>query len=51
MSFAQLREVWLLANQLSYEAAEALGEGHLRQALAQMRSEHSGLTRSAKVGF
>lgn len=51
MSFAQLREVWLLANQLSYDATEDLAGSHLQQALQQMRSEHSGLTRGGKVGF
>jgi hypothetical protein len=51
MSFAQLREVWLLANQLSYEAGEDLAGSHLEQALAQMRAEHTGLGRSGKVGF
>lgn len=51
MSFAQLREVWLLANQLSYEASEALGASHLELALTQMRREHSGVARSGKVGF
>ena len=55
MSFAQLREVWLLANQLSYDATEKATESltgdHLRQAMKQMRAEHSGVARSGKVGF
>jgi hypothetical protein len=51
MSFAQLREVWLLANQLSYESAEELAVRHLERALAQMRAEQSGLARSGRVGF
>jgi hypothetical protein len=51
MSFAQLREVWLLANQLSYDAGEALAGRHLEQALTQMRTEHSCLARSGRVGF
>lgn len=50
MSFAQLRELWLLANQLSYDAAEDLSIVHLQQALQRMRTEHSGLSRG-KVGF
>ncbi len=51
LSFAQLREVWLLANQLSYEAGEDLNPSHLERALAQMRVEQSGLGRAGRVGF
>ena len=55
MSFAQLREVWLLANQLSYDAPEKATESltgdHLHQAMKQMRAEHSGVARSGKLGF
>ncbi len=50
MSFAQLREVWLLASQLAFASSGDLTALDLEGALAQIQREQSGASRS-RIGF
>jgi hypothetical protein len=52
LSFAQLREIWLLASQLSFERSTALTQHELLFALDQVkREQRSGLKGASNLGF
>jgi hypothetical protein len=52
MSFAQLREVWLLASQISMEREEEVQQRDLLAALAQVkREQRSGIKGTSNLGF